>query len=180
MLTITVPEWEDWDPVKQMFVSGKATVLTMEHSLLSLSKWESVFHKSFLNNKNITAEEMLAYIRFMTLTKDVDPAVYLHLTSENMKTIDDYINDPMTATTFSGKNNKKPSKKIITNELIYWWMVSLGIPFECQKWHLNRLMTLIRVANIKSQPSKKMNKKEQGAQARSLNAMRRARSGSKG
>ena len=183
MLKIVFPEWEDWDPVNNRFINGRETPLTLEHSLVSISKWESKFHKPFLSEKEKTDEEMLYYIKCMTISnpnKEISDDVYKHLTFENMKAIEDYIGDPMTATTINRRNQKAGRKEIITSELIYYWMTALNIPFECQRWHLNRLMTLIEVAGIKNQPQKKMSKKEIAAQNSSLNAARRAKYHTKG
>lgn len=181
MLKITVPAWEEYNPVTQEFISGKATTLKLEHSLISLSKWEAKHCKAFLGKQDLTPDELVDYVRCMThRSQEIDPSVFDHLTEENLKEIMAYIDAPMTATTFSDKQNKKMSREIITSEVIYYWMVSMQIPFECQKWHLNRLLTLIRVVGIKNQPPKKMGKKKTAAQNRQLNAARRARTGSRG
>lgn len=183
MLKIVVPAWEDWDPVNNRFINGRESILTLEHSLLSISKWESKFHKPFLSETQRTDEEMIYYIKCMTITnpnKEISDDVYRHLTLDNIKAIEEYIEDPMTATTINRRNQKMGRREIITSELIYYWMTSLNIPFECQRWHLNRLMTLIEVAGIKNQPSKKMSKKDIAAQNRSLNAARRAKYNSRG
>lgn len=183
MLKIVVPEWEDWDPVNNKFIHGRATPLTLEHSLVSISKWESKFHKPYLDEKQKTDEEMLYYIKCMTISnpnKEISDDVYCHLSYENLKAIEEYISDPMTATTINTKDQKHGKKQVITSELIYYWMTALNIPFECQRWHLNRLMTLIEVAGIKNQPTKKMSKKDIAAQNRSLNAARRAKMNSRG
>lgn len=152
----------------------------MEHSLLSLSKWEMKWHKPYLSREPKSEEENFDYIRCMCLTEPNDPNVFYALTEENIKSIADYISNPMTATTFHNQD-KRPSREIITNELIYFWMTSFNIPFDpCQKWHLNRLMTLIEVASIKNQPSKKMNKRDILSQNAALNAARRAKYGTRG
>ena len=180
MLTITVPATEEYDDVREEFIETDEQTLTLEHSLVSISKWESKWHKPFLSKEDKTMEETIDYVRCMTLTKNVDPNVYYALTPENIETIQKYIEDPMTATWFSDKHRGPKNREIITSELIYYWMTALQIPFECQKWHLNRLMTLIQVCSIKNQPSKKMSKKEAMSQQRALNAARRAKSGSAG
>ena len=160
MLRITIPAVNGaWDESKQEFVNLKEQTLQLEHSLVSLSKWEQKWHKPFLFTKEKTSEETLDYIRCMTLTQNVKPETYLFLTEENITQIKDYIDNPMTATTFSDKD-KKNNKEIITSELIYYWMIALNIPPEYQKWHLNRLLALIRVCNIKNTPPTKMSKKE--------------------
>lgn len=178
MLTIHVPGRELFDNRTQQFVETKDQVLVLEHSLVSLSKWESKWKKPFLSKEDRTYEEMLDYVRCMTITQNVNPDVYLALTRVNMQAINNYIQDPMTATTF--RNKKGSSREIITSEIIYYWMIALGIPFECQKWHLNRLLTLINVCSIKNTPEKKMSKADAMNQQRSLNAMRRAKLHSKG
>lgn len=174
-LTIHVPETELYDPVQNRFITVKAQTLVLEHSLLSISKWESKWHKAYLSMNKKTQEETIDYIRCMTLTTNVNPNVYLALTNENAQEIADYMNDSMTATTFN-QQDKRRNREIITNELIYYWMTALNIPFEpCQKWHINRLMTLIEVASIKQQPPKKMRPKDVASQYAKLNALRRAK-----
>lgn len=173
MLLIEIPIPEGWDEVKEEFVPAEVKTLSLEHSLVSLSKWESKWNKPFLGKDEKTFEETLDYIKCMTLTKNVDPSVYEHLTSENIKQIDEYIGAKMTATTFSQEPGGKKNSEIITSELIYYWMIALQIPFECQKWHLNRLLTLIRVCNIKNQPPKKMSRREIMSRNAALNAARR-------
>lgn len=179
MLQIVVPATEYWDERQEMFITKKEQTLQLEHSLVSLSKWESKWHKPFLSKKDITYEETLDYIRCMTITPNVDPEVYFRLTNENIDQINRYIEEPMTATTFR-EDNSKPNREIVTAEIIYYWMITAGVPFECQKWHLNRLLTLIRVCNIKNGPAKKMSKKEILQQNAALNASRRARLHSRG
>ena len=153
----------------------------MEHSLLSVSKWESKWHKAFLSETaKLTPEEWVDYIRCMTITKNVDELTYQIAAEQFIGTIRDYIQNPMTATTIKAKEGAGRSRKIITSELIYSWMVSLEIPFECEKWHLNRLLTLIEVCNAENVPKQKMSKRELGSQYRSLNAARRKRSGGRG
>ena len=171
---------EGWDEQKEEFVEAKTQVLQLEHSLVSLSKWESKWCKPFLTDNNKTEEELLDYIKFMTLTQNVDPEVYSHLSRENYQQINDYINAPMTATTFSENKQGKRNREVITSELIYYWMVALNIPFECQKWHLNRLITLVRVCNIKNEPPKKRSKRETASNYAALNAARRKQFNSKG
>ena len=172
MLEITIPANECWDERTQTFVIIKEQTLRLEHSLVSLSKWESKWCKSFFSREDKTYEETIDYIRCMTLNTYVEPDVYNYLTDENIKQIGDYISAPMTATTFSD-NKKGGSREQITSELIYYWMVSFNIPFECQKWHLNRLLTLIRICEIKNQPPKKMSKSQIASRNAALNAARR-------
>ena len=181
MLQIEVPlTREGWDEEKQEFIPPKKQVLNLEHSLVSLSKWESRWCKSFISNNNKTEEETLDYIKCMTLTQNVNPEVYEHLTNENIKQINDYIGAPMTATYFSEDKRGKSNREIITSELIYYWMIAANIPFECQKWHLNRLLTLIRVCGIKNEPPKKRSKREIMSRNAALNAARRQQLNSKG
>lgn len=180
MLEIVIPPREIWDDVHQQFFDFKGQKLCLEHSLVSLSKWESKWQKPFLSTTNKTSEEAIDYIRCMTITQNVDPMVYLFLTKENIQQINDYIDKPMTATTFN-EPNKRPSREIVTAEIIYYWMVAHRIPFECQKWHLNRLLTLIKVCNIKNDTNpKKMSKRDILSRNASLNAARRAKLNSKG
>lgn len=181
-ISITIPERELYDSENNRFIDIPRTTLILEHSLLSISKWESKWHKAWLTSEKKTGEEAIDYIRCMTVNQNVNPLVYLALTKANQKAIEAYINDPMTATTISNqKNNKKNSREIITSELIYYWMCELGIPFQpCEKWHINRLLMLIEVASIKKQPDKKMSKAATMRQNHSLNAARRAKHHTKG
>lgn len=180
MLQITIPPGEMWDEIHNEFVSTKGQTLTLEHSLVSLSKWESKWHKPFLSKEPKTVEETIDYIKCMTLTQNVKPEVYDHLSKENIEEINAYIDDPKTATTFSKDRKSARSREIITSELIYYWMIALNIPFECQKWHLNRLLTLIRVCEVKNTPGKKMSQREVLNQYAAINAANRKRFNTKG
>ena len=180
MLQITIPAVEQWDERAQEFVYSKEQTLQLEHSLVSLSKWESKWHKPFLSKTEKTTEETIDYIRCMTLTQNVKPEVYLNLSAENILQVNAYIEDPMTATTFSEDKDGKKNREIVTAELIYYWMISFNIPVKFEKWHLNRLLTLIRVCNIKNSPPKKQNKRGMMAKRAALNAERRAQLHSKG
>ena len=174
MLRIVIPAVEGFDDEKQEFTTiEKEQVLELEHSLISLSKWESKWCKVFLSKEEKTTEQTIDYIKCMTVTPRVDPSVYDRLTTENIKQIQDYIAAPMTATYFAKDAGGKTNREQVTSELIYYWMIAMQIPFECEKWHLNRLLTLIRVCNIKNQPPKKMSKQEIMAQNAALNAKRR-------
>lgn len=173
MLRIVIPATELWDRSTREFITTKGQTLQLEHSLVSLSKWESKWCKPFLTKDRKTVEETIDYIRCMTLTQNVDPYVYSALTNEHIEQVNKYIEAPMTATWFAEDKNSKPNREQITSELIYYWMIALNIPFECQKWHLNRLLTLVRVCNVKNQPPKKMSKKDLIARNAKLNAERR-------
>lgn len=180
MLTITIPATEEFDEVKGEFVYTKEHTLQLEHSLISISKWESKWCKPFLAKGDKTFEETIDYIKCMTLNKNVSDEVYGCLTQSNVAAINEYIGAPMTATTFSGNERGKKSNEQITSELVYYWMIALNIPFECQKWHINRLLTLIRVCNVKNQPPKKMSKRELMSRNTALNAARRQQMNTKG
>lgn len=182
MLQITIPESRDlWDEKKQEFVSEPEVTLQLEHSLISLYKWESKWHKPFYSKEQMTSEQTIDYIRCMTLTPNVKPEVYYRLTEKNVDEIMAYIDDPMTATTFSMREERgKIRGEKVTAELIYYWMIALNIPFECQKWHLNKLTTLIRVCEIKNTPPEKMSKQEIMSRNAALNAARRKKLGTKG
>ena len=179
MLEIKIPESESFDNENQVFITEKEATLQLEHSLISISKWESKWNKPFLDNKiEKTSEETFDYVKCMTINK-VDDSVYLRLTQENMNEISRYITASMTATTFL-KTRNSVNREVITNEIIYYWMITLNIPFECEKWHLNRLLTLIQVCSIKNSPKKKMTKSEILARNRELNAQRKSNIGTKG
>lgn len=180
MLTITIPSAELFDDRTQEFIETKPYIIQLEHSLVSISKWESRFNKPFLGKDPKTTEETIYYIKCMTITQNVPDIAYNCLTSENINQINTYIESPMTATTFNNLDRNNSSREIVTSELIYYWMVSLNIPLECQKWHLNRLLTLIRVCNVKNTPPKKMSKRDIINRNASLNAARRKQHHTKG
>jgi hypothetical protein len=180
MLQITIPEGENWDEGKQEFVYSKEQTLQLEHSLVSLSKWESKWNKVFLSKIDKTNEEVIDYIKCMTITQNVDSKVYQFLSDENLRQIDAYISAPMTATFFMETNTNKPTSEQVTSELIYYWMIALNIPFTCEKWHLNRLLMLINVCNRKNKPPKKRSKSELMTRNAALNAERRKLLGSTG
>ncbi len=180
MLYITIPATELWDERKQEFTYAKEQTLQLEHSLISLRKWESKWCKPFLSKDRKTDTEILDYIQCMTLTPNVKPETYFRLTADNIRDIEKYINAPMTATTFSKDKNTRHSREIITAEIIYYWMFSLHIPLECQKWHLNQLLTLIRVFNAKNTTQKKRNTRDTWRQYEALNAARKKQLNSKG
>lgn len=179
MLLITVPAVEFWDERIQEFVNSPGGELQLEHSLVSISKWESKWHVPYLSKTDKTYEETIDYIKCMTIN-EVDPRVYSQLTNSNIDKIAKYINDPMTATTISKRDNRKGGRPVITSEVIYYWMVSLNIPLECENWHFNRLITLIEVCNAYNAPPKKMSKRELMNRNAALNAARRNQLNTKG
>ena len=180
MLQIVIPSSEYWDESKNEFIHLKEQTLQLEHSLVSLSKWESKWCKAFFSKREKTTEETIDYIKCMTLTQNVKDEVYFRLTRDNVEQINKYIEAPMTATYFSEDVNKKTGRETVTSELIYYWMISLNIPFECQKWHINRLLTLIQVCNRKNQPPKKIGKQNTISKYAAINAARRKQLNTKG
>ena len=180
MLTITIPATEKFEEIKGEFVYAKEQTLQLEHSLISISKWESKWCKPFLGKQEKTTEEIIDYVKCMTLNPNISSDVYDCLSQANVDAINQYIGAPMTATTFSKDNSKGGSREIVTSELIYYWMIALNIPFECQKWHLNRLLTLVKVCNIKNTPPKKMSKRQTASRYAQLNAARRQQLNSRG
>lgn len=182
MLEIVVPgSQEMWDELHQEFVygDGKDVTLRLEHSLISISKWEAKWQIPFISSDK-NEEQIMDYIKCMTLNPPADPEVYNRLTLENVRKINEYIESPMTATTIHERQGGRKNNEIVTSELIYYWMITFGIPVEFEKWHINRLIMLIRVCAAKNEPSKKMSRSEIMAQNRALNAARRARLHSKG
>ena len=181
MLRLKVLGPENYDEVLEEFVHEVTNVLRLEHSLSSISKWESKWELPFLDEKSKTNEQTLDYINFMILDEEVPPDIISKLSQENMNQISEYINAKMRATWFS-EEKKKPgaSKETVTSEVIYYWMVSHQIPFETDQWHFNKLLTLIKVCNEKNQPEKKMSKSEMLARNQKLNAERKAQMKSKG
>ena len=173
MLELSIRDTELWDPTAERFYEVKGQTLTLEHSLVSLSKWEAKWHKPFLSDTPLTNEEVLDYIRCMTVNRNVDPLVYNCLTDEQYKAIEDYIADPHTATWFSNKNKDVGPKQVMTAERIYHLMFAYGIDKDCEKWHLNQLLTQIRVEYEESKPQKKRSQREIADRHRALNAARR-------
>lgn len=180
MLRITIPATELWDEDKEEFINTKEQTLQLEHSLVSLSKWESKWHKPFLSKDIKTEEENIDYIKCMTITQNVDPKVYDFIPNDIREKIKEYIEDKMTATWFNDEKSGKGGSEQITSELIYYWMITQNIPIKCEKWHLNRLLTLIKVCNVKNQPPKKMGKKALMSQRAQLNAARRKQLNTRG
>lgn len=180
MLQIDVPDIELFDDEKQEFIKLSGGSLQLEHSLLSLSKWESKWCKPFLDKNNKTDEEIIDYIRCMTINRGVNSEVYNYISENSYSEISNYINAPMTATWFTERETNAIKKETITSEIIYYWMISQNIPMECQKWHLNRLLTLIRVCSIKNSPPKKMGRNDMLTNRRALNEARRKQLNSKG
>lgn len=179
MLEIVIPERELFDEDTMTFLQQKKQTLQLEHSLVSISKWESKWCVPFFSTQK-TTEQTIDYIRCMTITQNVNPEVYLSLPSDILKTIKEYINDTMTATWFAKRTEGSRNKRIVTVEVIYYWMIALNIPFECQKWHINRLVTLIQVCNDENQPPKKRSRKELLAERVAVNAARKAKYQTKG
>lgn len=197
MFEITIPGEELWDARRAEFTSTKAVTLRLEYSLVSLSKWESKWHIPFFDDSiEKTPEQMQDFVRCMTVTQGVDPTVYARLTVENLNAIYRYMEDPMTATWFAGegrpdeKNQNGTAKrrarrrppgtgKVLTSEVLYSRMFQAGVPIECERWHLNRLMTLIRVCQEEQAPPRKMSRKDALRQRRELNAARMKKYGAK-
>ena len=177
MLKITVPATELWDDVNSEFVYTQEQELVIEHSLASVSKWEAVHQKPFISNDPKTEEELIDYIRCMTMNDVRDGNVYIAIGKYRhiMKQIREYMEAPMTATWFSKKENRKQSRDIITSEVIYYWMTALNIPFSCENWHLNRLFTLIKVCSEEQKPRKDLSKSDLYKRNSALNAARRRR-----
>lgn len=181
MLQVTVPEFEIYSSEENLFSTIKEQTLAFEHSLLSISKWESKYCKPFLDkNHSKSLEETLYYLQCMCLTPNVNPVVFKHLPSEAIDELRDYIDTPKTATWFSENGRNSKSTPTLTSELIYYYMIANNIPFECQKWHLSRLITLIRICSEKNSPKKKMSKKDIFKQNSAINAARRSALKSKG
>lgn len=181
-ITIDIPSREMFNEKTEEFITIEGVRLKLEHSLVSISKWEQIWKKPFISNTDKTLEETISYVKCMTLTQNVPESAYKGLTRDNIQKINDYISDPMTATWFSEEaKNKKGNSRIVTSELIYCWMIMLNIPVEFEKWHFNRLITLIQVCNEENKaPNKKLSKREIMNRNKSINAARRAAMHSRG
>ena len=179
MLPITLPEARMFNEQTETFIRVPAVTLKLEHSLISIAKWESKWQKSYLSSNGLTSEEFMDYIRCMSLDPNIDRETLLRLTKNDLAIIIAYIKAPMTATTFSKLSNEPRNHDIITAEIVYYWMVSFGIPFECEKWHINRLLTLIEVCSRKQNPQK-MSNMEAARMRYAMNEARKKKFGTKG
>lgn len=180
MLSVKVEPTTLYDEENNEFINVRGQVLTLEHSLVAISKWESKYHKPYFNKKDKTKAEWLEYFKCMTITQNVDPMIYMAFDNNIFNEISKYMNDPMTATVINSRKPRANSGTFTTSEVIYSLMVQLNIPFECQKWHINRLLTLIQVCEEAQTPKKKMSNKQVLNQYAALNAARRAKYHSKG
>lgn len=180
MKKLTIPGGEFWDERTEKFIYTEPKTLVLEHSLVSIQKWESKWNKAFLTKEEKSLAEMLDYMKCMTITQNVDPKTYLCLTKNNIEEIVEYMNAPMTATKINDRTQRRPNHEIITAELIYYWMIMFGVPFECRKWHINQLIALIRVCEIKGQKQKKRNPNDVLQEYASINAARRKLHNTKG
>lgn len=180
MLNITIGPANGFNEKTNEFITIPEYHLTLEHSLVSVSKWEAIWHKSYLNHEKFTRKEFISYVKCMTITQNVPDIAYTILDYKTIEIIKQYIDNPMTATHFREDGTNKGKKQIITSEVIYYWMTAAQIPFSpTEKWHLNRLLTLIRVCNEKNNP-KQQSTKDIYKQNAELNAARRAAKHSKG
>lgn len=182
MLTITLHSTELWDEATESFQKDPNgdVVLELEHSLVSLSKWESKFEKAFLGKQEKTSEEVLGYVEAMIISQDYPPDVFEKLTQSHIAQINAYIDSKQSATTFGDMPKQRGRNETITSELIYYWMVAFNIPFECQTWHLNRLFSLVRICNMKNSKPEKMSKAALAQRNKELNEQRKAQLGTSG
>lgn len=180
MLRIIIKGDETYDEEQNLFESFDDTVIEMEHSLLSVSKWESKHQKPFLSSTDKTTEEIMDYLKAMVVTPNVDFDVLYKCSQENIDDIQRYIDSSQSATTFGMMPERRSPGETITSELIYYWMVTFNIPFECENWHLNRLFALIRICNIKNSKPRRMSRNELAQRNRELNDRRRAELGTSG
>lgn len=173
---------EYWDPISEKFVKPFKSSIEIEHSLYAISKWESKYRRSFFkeNERPTSYEEIVDYIKFMTISENVDEETYKHVTWENINEVFEYMNEQFTATKIKKRNSKRSTGTYITNELVYYWMSFYGIPFECQHWHFSRLLTLIEVANEQNAPAGKMSKSATAKSFAELNELRRLQFGTHG
>lgn len=173
MLKLIINQQDYYDELTSEFVKLEGHTIELEHSLLSLSKWESIYQVPFLGPETKTSEQIMTYIKCMILTPNVDESIFQHFTQEDLDKIDKYINSKESATTFGIMPQQKGPGEVITSELIYYWMVAFNIPFEYEKWHINRLFSLVRICNIKNSKPKKMSRHEIAEQNRALNEQRK-------
>jgi hypothetical protein len=176
MLEIDVATEESYDEDRSKFVVTDSYRVQLEHSLVSASKWEARWEKAFLGKEDKTQEETLSYVKLMILNDNLPPGVFQKLVENHLEQVQTYISAPMTATKLRNDPNSAQSRETITTELIYYWMISLNVPVQFERWHLNRLITLIRVINFKNSPKKKMS----AAERKALNRQRLAKHKTRG
>lgn len=183
MLKLTIGSDELYDEEKSEFIIKDGFTIHLEHSLLAISVWEQRFCKPFLGRGEKTKEETLGYVEAMILDEDYPDDVLDRMTPHHLSKVNDYVDSPATATTFSDLADKKPSRgpsQVITSELIYYWMASANVPFECERWHLNRLFALLRIFDVKNSKQKKMSRSEIASRNRALNEQRKAQLNTRG
>jgi hypothetical protein len=180
MLRIIIEGDEIYNEETEEFGSFNDVVVDLEHSLISLSKWESKFQKPFLSSAEKTSEETFGYIQAMVISPEIDPDVLFRCSQKNINDVQEYIESSQSATTFGQMPERRGPGEVITSELIYYWMVAFQIPFECETWHLNRLFSLIRICNIKNSKPQRMSRVEAAQRNRELNAQRRREFGTSG
>lgn len=180
MLEITIPSFQVYNEKTNEILDVDGVTLKLEHSLVSLRKWEQIWHKPFLGKDEKNLEEMASYFECMTISPaNISKDLYLYMPEVYKAKIVSYIEDPMTATWFADKKKKrgaaKNNREIITAEVIYYWMITLNVPVEFQKWHLNTLLTLIRTISEKNGNGEKKDRSEWLSERRALNAERLAK-----
>jgi len=180
MLTIIIEEEEVFNEETNTFETHDGVTLDLEHSLISLSKWESIYQKPFLSSTEKSVEELFGYLQAMVITPGVDPDVLYRCSTADITRIQEYIDSTQSATTFGTMPGRRGPQEVITSELIYYWMVAYTIPFECQYWHLNRLFSLVRICNIKNSPDEEMPRQEIAQRNREINEARKKQLGTTG
>jgi hypothetical protein len=170
-----------WDEETETFVEHIVSSIDFEHSLASMSKWESKWEQAFLGRTEKTAEQVYDYLSMMCLTPGVTREQILGLSQENFTQINEYIESQQTATKFAEQPNRRGSGEQITSDLVYYWMVAFRIPWEAQYWHLNKLLALVRICNAKqSGKTQKVPRHDTAQRNRDLNAERRKKYGTSG
>lgn len=180
MLRIIIEGDELFDESTNEFSRVGDIVIDLEHSLVSLSKWESMYQKPFLSSEKRSTEEIFGYLKAMMLDADIDSNLVRRFSQKTIDQIQEYIDSSQSATTFGNMPARNGPGEVITSELIYYWIVSYNIPFEVERWHLNRLFSLIRICNLKNSKPKRMSRNEIAQRNRELNAQRRAELGTSG
>lgn len=152
MLEIHIPELEFYDESNNEFFTRKPLDVSLAHSLISISKWEGIWKKAYFPSSYQEGLqgglEELSYVECMIIGK-TPSYVPMYLLQNHKRELHEYINDTQTATTLHQLGPRKGVTPTITSELIYYWMIKFGIPFECQRWHVSRLLALIEVCNNK-------------------------------
>lgn len=174
---------ELFDEETNTFLHPVGKKLHLEHSLLSISKWEAEWEIPFLNTDK-TSEQSLSYIKCCVLDDDFDELLLNTLSDKNILDFNAYLSKGMTAKKIidlrsslsqKRKSRRPASQKALTSEDIYYSMIQFHVWKECEEWPLQRLLSLLQLCSLKSNSTGEMSKSDQAKFYREENARRKAK-----